>query len=86
MKSAPILVFRTDWSRKVLSACADVARAEPDMADETGQLTGMVGIEVLVCCVELELVVELLVVVSTAAWISTVMVVVCVIEPLVPPT
>ena len=70
---------------------------EPEVALETGQLTGMVGVEVVVWLVELELVVELLVVVvvelvvvivvsTAAAWITIVMVVVWVSEPLTPAT
>lgn len=35
-------------------ACASGARAEPDVEDETGQLTGMVGIDVVVSVVELD--------------------------------
>jgi len=76
-------------------ACASGASAEPEVALETGQLTGMVGIKVVVWLIELELVVELFVVVvelvvvivvSTAAWITIVMVMVWVSETLAPPT
>ena len=66
MNAEPVLVFRTDWSRKVLIACANGASADPDVDDDTGQLVGIVGIDVVVLVVdvvELELgVVELIVV------------------------
>ena len=72
MNAAPVLVFRTDWSRKVLIACANGSSADPDVEDDTGQLVDIVGIDVVVLVVdvvELELggveliVVELIVVV-----------------------
>ena len=62
MKSAPVLVLRMDWSRKLLKAWASGSSAEPVVAVETAQLAGMVGSEG-VSLVELELVVELIVVV-----------------------
>ena len=75
-------------------ACANGASADPDVAVETGQLTGMVGVVVTVWLVELALerelvvVVELVVVIVTAtiAWITIVIVVVWLSEPLVPTT
>ena len=65
MKLDPILVFTMDWSRNVLIASASGASAEPNVADDIGHLVGIVGIEVVVWPVELELVmlVELIVVV-----------------------
>jgi len=51
MNAEPVLVFRTVWSRKVLIACANGASADPDVEDETGQLVGIVGIEVVVLVV-----------------------------------
>jgi hypothetical protein len=47
MKSDPVLVFNIDWSRKFLMACANGASAEPDVAVETGQLSGILGIVVV---------------------------------------
>jgi len=40
-------------------ACASGASAEPDVAPETGQLMGMLGIRLVVWLVELELELEL---------------------------
>jgi hypothetical protein len=92
MKSAPVLVFRIDWSRKLLKACAGRASAEPDIALETGQLRETTGVVVEVWLVEVEpevtllAVVELVTVTTVTVCITSVIVVVWLNEPLAPPT
>jgi hypothetical protein len=40
-----------DWSRKLLNPSADEASAEPEVAMETGQLTGALDVEVVMLVV-----------------------------------
>ena len=92
MKSAPVLVLRMDWSRKPLKVCAGRASSEPDIALETGQLRGMTGVVVDVWFVELEVefivfaVVEVVIVTTATPWITIIMDVVWLSDPLAPPT